>query len=258
MNCYFYTFGCKVNTCETAGMQSLLQSAGYTVVSQPEEADIFLFNSCTVTASGDSRLRHAMRKVRREHPDALLVLTGCYPQAYPDRQPPSRSRPGLAQTPEQAAGTAGGAVSEPCPIAAVDSYARGLRGAALRHHAGQHPCLSEDTGRCNCFCSYCIPYARGRCRSLPPEAGPPPFAENGYREIVLCGINLGFTAWSGTARWQRRWRPVPLFPAWSVSGWGPSNRRLTEEQLSRWRRCPSSVPSSTCLSKAAVTGLCVP
>ena len=84
LNCYFYTFGCKVNTCETAGMQSLLQSAGYTVVSQPEEADIFLFNSCTVTASGDSRLRHAMRKVRREHPDALLVLTGCYPQAYPD------------------------------------------------------------------------------------------------------------------------------------------------------------------------------
>ena len=52
LNCYFYTFGCKVNTCETAGMQSLLQSAGYTVVSQPEEADIFLFNSCTVTASG--------------------------------------------------------------------------------------------------------------------------------------------------------------------------------------------------------------
>ena len=105
MNCYFYTFGCKVNTCETAGMQSLLQSAGYTVVSQPEEADIFLFNSCTVTASGDSRLRHAMRKVRREHPDALLVLTGCYPQAYPDE---------AAAIPE-AAGTAGGAVSEPCP-----------------------------------------------------------------------------------------------------------------------------------------------
>ena len=52
MNCYFYTFGCKVNTCETAGMQSLLQNAGYTVVSQPEQADIFLFNSCTVTASG--------------------------------------------------------------------------------------------------------------------------------------------------------------------------------------------------------------
>ena len=74
-----------MNTCETAGMQSLLQNAGYTVVSQPEQADIFLFNSCTVTASGDSRLHHAMRKVRREHPDALLVLTGCYPQAYPEQ-----------------------------------------------------------------------------------------------------------------------------------------------------------------------------
>ena len=116
MNCYFYTFGCKVNTCETAGMQSLLQSAGYTVVSQPEEADIFLFNSCTVTASGDSRLRHAMRKVRREHPDALLVLTGCYPQAYPDEAAAiPEADLVLGTKPEQAAGTAGGAVSEPCP-----------------------------------------------------------------------------------------------------------------------------------------------
>ena len=94
MNCYFYTFGCKVNTCETAGMQSLLQNAGYTVVSQPEQADIFLFNSCTVTASGDSRLHHAMRKVRREHPDALLVLTGCYPQAFPPASPPWTATPG--------------------------------------------------------------------------------------------------------------------------------------------------------------------
>ncbi|MFR6495222.1 MAG: hypothetical protein ACLUOF_01415 [Ruminococcus sp.] len=78
------------------------------------------------------------------------------------------------------------------------------------------------------FCSYCIiPYARGRCRSLPPEelrkaaAG---FAENGYREIVLCGINLGFYGMEWDGCWQRRWRPVPLFPAWSVSGWGLSNR----------------------------------
>ena len=114
MNCYFYTFGCKVNTCETAGMQSLLQNAGYTVVSQPEQADIFLFNSCTVTASGDSRLHHAMRKVRREHPDALLVLTGCYPQAYPE-QAAAIPEADLIIGTKPSAGTARPAVPEPRP-----------------------------------------------------------------------------------------------------------------------------------------------
>ena len=208
MNCYFYTFGCKVNTCETAGMQSLLQSAGYTVVSQPEEADIFLFNSCTVTASGDSRLRHAMRKVRREHPDALLVLTGCYPQAYPDEAAAIPEADLVLGTKHRS--RLPGLLAELCQnharIAAVDSY-----GAQDDFEALPCDTMPDNTRAflkiqdgCNCFCSYCIiPYARGRCRSLPPEelrkaaAG---FAENGYREIVLCGINLGFYGmeWDGS------------------------------------------------------------
>mgnify|MGYP001647830042 CR=1 FL=1 len=174
LNCYFYTFGCKVNTCETAGMQSLLQSAGYTVVSQPEEADIFLFNSCTVTASGDSRLRHAMRKVRREHPDALLVLTGCYPQAYPDEAAAIPEADLVLGTKHRS--RLPGLLAELCQnharIAAVDSYAQQDDFEVL-------PCdtMPDNTRAflkiqdgCNCFCSYCIiPYARGRCRSLPPE-----------------------------------------------------------------------------------------
>ena len=174
MNCYFYTFGCKVNTCETAGMQSLLQSAGYTMVSQPEEADIFLFNSCTVTASGDSRLRHAMRKVRREHPDALLVLTGCYPQAYPDEAAAIPEADLVLGTKHRS--RLPGLLAELCQnharIAAVDSY-----GAQDDFEALPCDTMPDNTRAflkiqdgCNCFCSYCIiPYARGRCRSLPPE-----------------------------------------------------------------------------------------
>lgn len=242
MNCYFYTFGCKVNTCETAGMQSLLQSAGYTVVSQPEEADIFLFNSCTVTASGDSRLRHAMRKVRREHPDALLVLTGCYPQAYPDEAAAIPEADLVLGTKHRS--RLPGLLAELCQnharIAAVDSY-----GAQDDFEALPCDTMPDNTRAflkiqdgCNCFCSYCIiPYARGRCRSLPPEelrkaaAG---FAENGYREIVLCGINLGFYGmeWDGSlAEAVETCAAVPGVERVRLGSLEPE--RLTEEQLSR-------------------------
>lgn len=251
MNCYFYTFGCKVNTCETAGMQSLLQNAGYTVVSQPEQADIFLFNSCTVTASGDSRLHHAMRKVRREHPDALLVLTGCYPQAYPEQAAAIPEADLIIGTKHRSRLPA--LLAQLCQnharIAAVDSYARQDDFEVL-------PCdtMPDNTRAflkiqdgCNCFCSYCIiPYARGRCRSLSLKdvaAGAAAFAKNGYREIVLCGINLGFYGmeWGGTlaeaVECCARTAGVERVRLGSLEP-----ERLTEEQLSRLAALPQFCP----------------
>ena len=251
MNCYFYTFGCKVNTCETAGMQSLLQNAGYTVVSQPEQADIFLFNSCTVTASGDSRLHHAMRKVRREHPDALLVLTGCYPQAYPEQAAAIPEADLIIGTKHRSRLPA--LLAQLCQnharIAAVDSYARQDDFEVL-------PCdtMPDNTRAflkiqdgCNCFCSYCIiPYARGRCRSLSLKdvaAGAAAFAKNGYREIVLCGINLGFYGmeWGGSlaeaVECCARTAGVERVRLGSLEP-----ERLTEEQLSRLAALPQFCP----------------
>ena len=77
MNCYFFTFGCKVNSCETAGMEAIFQAAGYTITTQPEQADVIVLNTCTVTASGDSRMYTALRRLRAGNPDAVMVLTGC-------------------------------------------------------------------------------------------------------------------------------------------------------------------------------------
>lgn len=85
MNCYFATFGCKVNTYETACMQALFAAQGDQTVQRPEEADVIVVNSCTVTASGDSRVQTALRKLRRSAPDAVLVLTGCFAQAFPQQ-----------------------------------------------------------------------------------------------------------------------------------------------------------------------------
>lgn len=251
MNCYFLTFGCKVNTCETAGMQSVLQKAGHTIVRDPVQADVILFNSCTVTASGDSRLRTAMRKMRQTCPHALLILTGCYAQAYPEEAAAlpeadlvigtkNRSRlPELldelyrSHTRQNAVESY--TVSDPFEILPCDTMPDNTR-AFLKIQDG-----------CNCFCSYCIiPYARGRCRSMPLgeiRHSAAAFAENGYREIVLCGINLGFYGmeWSGTlADAVEACAAVPGIERIRLGSLEPE--RLTEPELKRLAALPQFCP----------------
>ena len=251
MNCYFLTFGCKVNTCETASMQTMLRSAGHCIVTTPEEADVCILNSCTVTESGDNRTRAALRKLRRSYPDMLLVLTGCYAQAYPEQAESipeadlvlgtkGRSRlPELLETWQQ--------THTPC--GAVDAYTGHDTFEAL-------PCdimpyntrafLKIQDG-CNCFCSYCIiPYARGRCRSLPPEElrrAASTFAEHGYQELVLCGINLGFYGmeWGGSlADAVELCCTIPGIRRVRLSSLEPE--RMTDEVLDRLAALPQFCP----------------
>ena len=85
MYIYFYTFGCKVNVYETAAMTEAFQKAGYSVTLEKSLADIFVVNSCTVTSESDSKLMQTLRRIRREYPSAVIVLTGCYPQAFPEK-----------------------------------------------------------------------------------------------------------------------------------------------------------------------------
>lgn len=251
MNCYFLTFGCKVNTCETAGMQSVLQKAGHTIVQEPAQADVILFNSCTVTSSGDSRLRTAMRKMRQTCPHALLVLTGCYAQAYPEQAAAVPEADLVIGTKNRSRLPA--LLDELCRSHsrrnAVDSYTTDDPFEVL-------PCdtMPDNTRAflkiqdgCNCFCSYCIiPYARGRCRSLPLEEirhSAAAFAENGYREIVLCGINLGFYGmeWDGTlADAVEACAAVPGIERIRLGSLEPE--RLTETELKRLAALPKFCP----------------
>ena len=251
MNCYFLTFGCKVNTCETAGMQSVLQKAGHTIVRDPAQADVILFNSCTVTASGDSRLRTAMRKMRQTCPHALLILTGCYAQAYPEE---------AAALPE-ADLVIGTKNRSRLPELLDELYRSHTRQNAVESYTASDPfeILPCDTmpdntraflkiqDGCNCFCSYCIiPYARGRCRSMPLgeiRHSAAAFAENGYREIVLCGINLGFYGmeWGGTlADAVEACAAIPGIERIRLGSLEPE--RLTEPELKRLAALPQFCP----------------
>ena len=82
MNIAFYTLGCKVNQYETEAMREAFAAAGHTVVPDSAPFDAVVINSCTVTAESDRKTRQSVRRFRKEHPDAAVVLTGCMVQAF--------------------------------------------------------------------------------------------------------------------------------------------------------------------------------
>lgn len=198
MKAAFYTLGCKVNQYETQVLCEALTKDGFIIVSDSEEADVYIINSCTVTAESDKKTRQAVRHFKRLHPDSVVVLTGCMPQAYPN----------AAQELTQADIVAGNRSNEKLPQMIKEYLANRQRTINTRQHQSGDkfsPCsissFDERTRAaikiedgCNRFCSYCIiPYARGRVRSkaladIKKEAQA--LAANGYREIVLVGINL--------------------------------------------------------------------
>lgn len=192
------TLGCKVNQYESEVMAELLDQAGYSKAESYQESDINIVNSCTVTATGDAKNRKLIRRIRRENPDSIIILCGCMPQAFADDV----------------------SVFEGCDIVMGNTARRDIiplideylmkRQQIIRigEHQKNEPfepmqiaafnertraCIKIEDG-CNRFCTYCIiPYARGRVRSKPLDEirhEAETLAENGFKEIVLVGINL--------------------------------------------------------------------
>ena len=194
----FYTLGCKVNQYETAAMERMLVAAGYTPTLSDAEPDIFIINSCTVTAESDRKTRQAVRKYRRELPNAVVVLTGCMPQAFPDDA-----------NEIDAADIVLGNHSNNRLCEAIDKFLETNKRVVMidEHKKGDlfdTPPIDKIEERtraylkiqdgCNRFCSYCIiPTARGRERSKPLDDiknEVSTIAKMGHKEIVLVGINL--------------------------------------------------------------------
>lgn len=85
MKIYFITFGCKVNLYETENIKQNFSACGYDTAATEAEADAFLINSCTVTESSDKKLKKEIRRLKRTYPEAAVILTGCFPQAFADK-----------------------------------------------------------------------------------------------------------------------------------------------------------------------------
>ena len=197
---YFMTFGCKVNHYETDCMKQLFREKGFYVTDAPEGADAVVINSCTVTSSGDSRTLTALRKMRESLPEAVIVLTGCYPQASPDEAS------GL-ESADIVTGTKNRKALPDMVLSFIADHSRRVELSSYSAEDRFEPLVCsrfDDSTRafvkiqdgCDRFCSYClIPFARGRLRSKPLELLRKEAAEiaaGGIKEIVLCGINLAF------------------------------------------------------------------
>ena len=205
MRAAIYTLGCKVNQYETQAMERELTDRGHELVPFDGPADVYIINTCTVTAVSDKKSRQMIRRARKQNEKAVVAVCGCYAQTKPEEV--------RALDADLIAGTGDrmqfldlleNAVREQEPVIRVDK-ALGRRifevlpagGLAARTRA----MLKVEDGCVN-FCSYCIiPYARGPVRSLPLETAVEEvrrLREEGYREIVMTGIEI--SSWGSDFR----------------------------------------------------------
>ena len=245
---YFFVknFGCRAAQADGAAIEAGLSRNGLAPVGSYGEADVIILNSCTVTATADDDLRQAVRRARREQPEARIVVTGCYAQRAPDeisklpgvsmvvgnshktelpdlvaRRPRTADYHGEIQVGEIQVGE----------IHAGDIFAaHEFLSAPIEDAAGDRtrPNLKIQDG-CNNRCSFCIiPFVRGRSRSATPEQviGEVRTLASRYREVVLSGINLG--------RWGRDLMAVDQAPAGRKLPW-LVKRLLDETPIERLR-----------------------
>ncbi|MBQ6544073.1 MAG: tRNA (N(6)-L-threonylcarbamoyladenosine(37)-C(2))-methylthiotransferase MtaB [Clostridia bacterium] len=198
MKCAFYTLGCKVNQYETGAMAQELERHGFTCVSPGEEADVYVINSCTVTAESDRKTRQAVRRFRANHPDSIIVLTGCMVQASPgaaDNLPEADIVLGN-KTNNSLYGMIMQFIGNHSRTVAIEPHKIGDKFNTLpvTDYRDKTRAVIKIEDGCNRFCSYCIiPYARGRVRSKPVAdivSETKALAANGFSEIVAVGINL--------------------------------------------------------------------
>lgn len=197
----FYTLGCKVNQADTASMENLFLRSGHQLVSFDGEADVYIINTCVVTNTGQRKSRQTIHRAIRKNPNALIVVTGCYPQtaaeevkaiAGVDMIIGNQDRAQIVQMVEERLAHR--------QIDTLDAVHKLTASTAFEEMAAgditdkTRAFLKIQEG-CNQFCTYCIiPYARGPLRSRSLESirtETQRLISAGFKEIVLIGIHLG-------------------------------------------------------------------
>jgi len=222
---YVENFGCRATQADGAALERQLRDRGLTRADSTSEAEFVVLNTCTVTASADQDARSTIRRVKRQNPNAKIIVTGCYAQRAPQEL---QAIPGVdlvvGNSHKHAIADAilPGASGSFVPLAQLGAPAESkvLVGDIFAHtellaapvfdasdaSEKTRPNLKIQDG-CNNRCSFCvIPYVRGRSRSLKLEhviGEVNSLVASGYREIVLSGINLG--------RWGRELTPRANF-----------------------------------------------
>ena len=193
----FHTLGCKLNYSETSAISRLLENEGFEKKKFEEVADIYVINTCSVTDNADKECRHLVRRIQRQSPASLVVITGCYAQLKPKE---IASIPGVdlvlgaaekfnivTHLKELSKGDSAKICS--CDIHDVTEFNASYSGK------GRTRSFLKVQDGCDYNCSFCtIPLARGKSRSDSIShvvENAHMLAANGVKEIVLTGVNLG-------------------------------------------------------------------
>ncbi len=204
MKAAFHTLGCKVNQYETEAMKEQFRRAGYEITGEEDSADVYIINTCTVTNLADRKSRQYIRRMKKQCPQAVIAVTGCYAQVKPEE---------VAALPE--VDIVAGTGEKNHLVQYIGEYLQDHRKQthileydALTSYHDKGIITSMDSRTrayikiqegCNRFCSYClIPFARGQVRSRDPQEivlEAQTLLSHGFKELVLTGIN---TALYGT------------------------------------------------------------
>ena len=193
----FYTLGCKVNQYETQAMEQILLDRGHKVGTLKDLCDAYIINTCSVTAVADKKNRAVIRRVRRDAPDAVLAVCGCYTQHAAEKLD------GMGI--DVVGGSSQRLEFLEKVMEAVETRQKAtVLDAALKRRSfevlpaggleGRTRAMLKVQDGCVNFCSYCIiPYTRGPVRSAPLDLAveqAKELAEQGYREIIVTGIEI--------------------------------------------------------------------
>ncbi len=183
----FVTLGCKVNSYETEKIKELFAQAGF-AVTEDENADVVVVNTCTVTATSDKKTRQLLRRLRRQNPNAIIAAIGCYVEALPQAERDQNMKADGVDV----------ALGNKDKFAIADIVTRLLPPVQAQtttaFTAARHRATLQIQNGCNSYCSYCIiPYVRGELWTKPiaeAVAEAREFTQRGFKEIILVGINL--------------------------------------------------------------------
>jgi threonylcarbamoyladenosine tRNA methylthiotransferase MtaB len=193
----FHTLGCKLNFSETSTLSRTLEAEGFLKKEFEEKADVYVINTCSVTDNADKECRQLVRRIQRKAPESLVVITGCYAQLKPkeisgipgvDLVLGAAEKFNIAQHLKELTKGDSARISS-CDIDEVSGF-----NASYSLNDRTRTFLKVQDG-CDYTCAFCtIPMARGKSRSdtiANVIHNARELAQNGVKEIVLTGVNLG-------------------------------------------------------------------
>ena len=189
-----HSFGCKVNIYESEYIINIMEEHGYKMVSEKEDADIYIINTCTVTNEADKKSRQLIHTTRKNHPNSLLIVMGCYAQIKPNEIDAdivigNKYKSKIIDLIEEYQ-------KDKIPIIRIEDISTtNFEDMYINRFITHTRAFVKIQDGCNAFCTYCIiPYARGGLRSKRPELvikEVTDLVNKGYNEIVLTGIHTG-------------------------------------------------------------------